>query len=193
MADETDAWRDMSGDYARLVRKIVFTHPTEVVGFFLRDTVALLTKPTLVSNNPGRELIAHLSPEDSVRRTLSLKYPERLDSFDTARQQSGDLIRIFPETYYQSLTYFSYVILLCIVVFSWARSEKQVFALATAVVVLILLNAAVHGGLAGPFARYNVKVSWLAWIAIFTAGIRLYTRSGVSAREEGFRRYQQNY
>jgi hypothetical protein len=163
LAKETGAWLDLSGEYGRLSRQIVLANIPEVVRFILRDTAVLLGRVTMATG-PGREIVSHADPADAVRRRIVERYPQLLPAFDAARQQSGALRASFPERAYVVSCGVSYAACVLILIISLAKGRRQDAALALAVLLLIVLGAVVHGGLAVPISRYHVKLSWIAWL-----------------------------
>ena len=172
-ANGHQAWRDYDGDYARLVRQIVFSHPLQVISFAAKDITTLAQQITLLDQ--ARVMTPHLT--SGTARQILNKYPAHQRAFSHARQQQGTLTRVFPKCLYTTSVFLSFLsALLCLWIFH--RSDRKDAASATFwIICALLVSLIVHGGLGSPIARYNVKVSWLLWIpaaALLISPIRVW-------------------
>lgn len=182
LAWKLNAWRDPDGTFSSLASSIVRTYPSEVLGRAMDDILHLFTRLTLGFGSQKGYGEGELQPfprsEGSVgvvRDRLERRgHGEMLEAFDHARQQTGQLEALFPKKLYQISVIASYATLLLMLVIALLRRERHLSAVAAVVLAAVLLGMAVHGGLVGPYARYSVKLSWLAGFAVLVWALRVY-------------------
>ena len=193
-----NAWRDPEGSFSTLAWDIVRHYPGEVLKLALDDALYLSTQLTLgFKNRPGTLELGELrSFRDigMVRDQMVRLGGHIVYAFDGARQQTGSLEAIYPAPLYRVTVIVSYVGILLMLAIALIRGDQYLGVLATVFLGAALVGIALHGGLVGPYARYHVKVSWLATFAILAGVLHLKTRErelaaakrpGPRARERG--------
>lgn len=175
LPDLNRAWTDPSGAYGRLAHAIVAAYPAQTAALYLHDAGRLFLSPTLSPDD-----LAHHRPGDRLHDAFAAVLPSALADLDAARQQRGELSALFPARLYAAGAYLSYALALALVLVAAARRDRRTAALGLAFFVLLALDLAVHA-LVGPYARYQVKVSWVAWMVVI-AGVQRLAGAGRDLR-----------
>jgi hypothetical protein len=165
-ADEFQAWNDSQGYFARIARRTIRAYPRDFVGLVGGDMVQLLGRPTLGFAIEGSD---ELKPDPLVRPALAAHHPDSIAAYERSRQQVGTLAPLYPASAYVLLTVAGYGALIAGLGLAVARHDWETAAVLAALGAAILGGLAVHGGLVGPFARYHVKLSWLAAFGVAVA------------------------
>ncbi len=180
LADETGAWFDPSGEFARLNMRIIVDSPGAVVSVAAEDVLTLLGRPTLFADE-GREIISHRDPVDPVHVAITQTEPHALSTFLAARQQNDMPGKALLRRAYTWATLLS-LALTIVTLFIVARNrDRQMLAVALLLVAAIVISTVVHGALSSPVARYMVKVSWLLWLVPIVATLRR-SKAGLSVK-----------
>ncbi|SON55060.1 hypothetical protein HDIA_1519 [Hartmannibacter diazotrophicus] len=180
LAMRTNAWVDPKGEFKGLNRQIVWNRWPQVLKLVAGDVFSLFKMTTLDTTGQGTGELVQLPQDDTVHTVIAKFYPGVVAEYETARQQTGKLTK-FPAVFYEVSTYASYVLLLAMLVYSLVRANRQLGVICLAVFVVIALFVIVQGGLVGAYARYHVKISWLAWLCVLTSMARLVLEHRVSA------------
>ncbi|UVF18423.1 hypothetical protein HPT29_018215 [Microvirga terrae] len=165
LASQLNAWRDPDNSFKELAYDILRTYPVEALKLALNDTFHLFTALTLDFNDELKPY-GNGEPGNSVRDKIEQYHRVGINAFDSARQQNGALEQFYPSILYAITTLGSYVGLVFVSAISLLRRNRERSATAIIFLFSTLIGVAIHGGLVGPFARYHVKLSWLASFAI---------------------------
>jgi hypothetical protein len=171
LADETGAWSDQSGDFARLNMRIIIDSPGIVASIAVEDALTLFGRLTLFAPR-GREIISHRDPADPARVAIAETEPRALMVFLAARQQNDTLGKASLQLAYTWMTLLSLALTLVTLVIVVRRGDRQMLAIALLLIAAICISAMIHGALSSPVARYMVKVSWLLWLVPSVAALR---------------------
>jgi hypothetical protein len=172
LAEALDAWHDRDGVFAAIVASIARTYPVDVLGLAIADTVALAERRTLGFDAGKSGELQPFRADDDPRRAVANFHPAELPAFDAARQQRGNLQRFYAERMYNWLTLITYAGLIVVLTRSLYFGRRTDAAIALVLSAAILGGLLVHGGLVGPYARYHVKLSWIAAFALATFALR---------------------
>ncbi len=182
VADVTDAFSATRDEYAELNAEVLRRRWRDVLREGLLDTGRLFLKPTL-GHPETFELTSYLE-RGSVAIWLSVKLPGDGPRFSAARQQTGELIAIFPTRFFAASTAISYTALLLLIVLAWRRDDRTAAALGLALVAAIFGQLLLHAMLVGPYPRYHVKVGWLGWLFCAIIWARLYLSGSACPPEQ---------
>lgn len=173
LAERTHAYGANREEYAELNRLIIARRAPEIIIEGLRDAGVLFLRPAL--GDRQRKLLTPYPPEAAhVHRPIAMRDRAHLRAFETARQQSGELIRRFPGRFYAVSTYASYAALVVLIGLSWTRGDRRAAIVGLAVVATVVGELVIHGTLiGGPFPRHHVKVGWLGWLVCAALAARL--------------------
>lgn len=170
LADRLDAWNDRTGIFQRWSIATLSAYPFQAIGAALQDAGTLSTRWLLSSD--ARDLIPLAAKDDGVRYRIETLHPLQLRAFMEARQQAGELVAMFPATFYGLTTTLGYAGLLAGLFAGIQRRDRLLSSLCGALLAGIIWSTLIHGGLSLPIPRYHVKVSWLALFATIVWLIR---------------------
>jgi len=173
IADEHDAWHDLTGIYHRWSTEILMAYPGSAFLMAIRDAATLSSR--LVLNTDDRDLVSHRGEGESVRLRINVHHHEELADFLKARQQAGTLESGFPAMFYVLTTISSYAGIVIALVVAAIRRDRLLLGLCLAVVIALFWSTFVQGGLSAPIARYTVKSSWLAMFATLVGMTRIFS------------------
>jgi hypothetical protein len=171
LADESGAWFDRSGDFARLNRRIIAERPGTVAAIAAQDVLTLAQRPTLFAPE-GRDFVSHSDPADPARAAVAATEPQSLRALLAAHQQNESIARRELRRSYEWMTLAGIALTLVTLIAAVRRRDHQMVKIALLVVAAVVISTAIHGGLSTPVARYMVKVSWLLWLVPTIGAIR---------------------
>lgn len=172
VADVTGAYSATREEYAELNAEVLRRRWKDVLREGLHDCGRLFLSPTL-GEARTRELTPYLE-SGSLLSWITLKFPDDLPRFAAARQQTGDLIALFPMRFFAASSVASYVALVLLTVMAWRRGHSGGAALGLAVMAAIFGQLLLHTMTVGPYPRYHVKVVWLGWLFAAVIGARIF-------------------
>jgi len=183
VADVTDAYSATQAEYAELNAEVIRRRWPDVLREGFLDTGRLFLEPTL--GNPETFELTSYRDRGSAALWLAKTLPDDVPRFNAARQQTGELIDIFPTRFFAASTYISYAALILLTAIAWRRGDRTGAALGLAVMAAIFGQLLLHAMLVGPYPRYHVKVGWLGWLFCAVIWARLYLSGAAIPREHG--------
>ena len=158
IAVATNSRWETRDEYATLVSQIIRERWPEFLGEGLTDTGRLFLLPAL------EEFRAY--PKESSVSWISNVYPNFREAYFDARQQRGEVLMVFPRTFYAVSTFVSYGVLVLLTAIAWRRGDRMAVALGLAGIAAIVGHLVLHGVLVGPYPRYHAKIGWIGWLFV---------------------------
>lgn len=184
-AEWTAARTTNAAEFARLNSLILRESWPAVLLNGAAESVTLFTRPTLgnLSGKPeadGREL-SPFGKGHVVAKAMERRFPAHAPAHLSARQQRGEFKAAFPALPFAFSTYAGYVLLAVLLGMRLARGDKVGAAIALSALALVAGQILLHATLVGPFARYHVKVAWVAWPLVLALLSRLWAAGAAQA------------
>jgi hypothetical protein len=150
-----------------IVARSIATRPEAVVRLAVMGWL-----DQLVTARSADGLIAY-GPDMMVSRQIHNHFPAELAASNRSLQQQGRLQRLAVLPDRQIALVFS----LCsplLIFHAWRRRDHRLVGLASVIVTMIIVNAAVCGILSGVFDRYQSRVLWLLPLLAIVAALRIW-------------------
>jgi hypothetical protein len=172
LPESTDAWRDSTGEYARMNRSIALAAPFAVLAVVASGSMELLLKTSLGGDGADGNWMSY--PDDSATvKFIRWMLPADAALFAESRQQRAALHGDILNSIYDVAAIVASLLVLLSFALAIAIGDGLVARLFGLALLFVVANAVVHGGLVGPFARYQVKVAWVAFPLLALAVPRL--------------------
>jgi hypothetical protein len=176
IAESTSSRTTARAEYAELVSRIMRERWPIFLGEGLTDSLRLFFLPALenftafrIESPPETWVNFRAYPLGTAPGSwVGAIYPDSLEAYLGARQQSGEVLRVFPGTVYAASTFLSYALLIFLTATAWRRGDAMAVALGLAGIAAVVGNLVLHGVLVGPFPRYHAKIGWLGWLFVVT-------------------------
>jgi hypothetical protein len=145
----------ISAEAGAIVAETIRAHPVAVAEAILRNTLRQLVTAGIGDTLGPDHLAAALRPR------IAEGFPAReLAAYDAALQPRGLLRETLPQL--APLHAALLLVAIPLLIIGAARSgDRYALALAAAILVGLLANAAATGGLSGVFPRYQARIAWL--------------------------------
>lgn len=178
-AEATEARTTSAHEYAELNALILKESWPAFIAHGVADTLLLLSRPTLVGSFYRKQegVGVELEPRGDMSWALQYRYPTHLAAYRGARQQRGDWLEAFPARTFAISSFAGYALLALLALILFRTGDRVGAAIALSALALVAGELLLHATLVGPFARYHVKVAWVAWPLVLALLARLARRN----------------